>query len=75
MFAYILISLSEPNEREVLDNLTSFDEVVDANLLFGEWDVIIKIKIDSTEDVTKFVIDKLRNMSDIRLTSTLIVAE
>lgn len=75
MYAYILVGLDEPNEREVLEEFTSMKEVEEAHILFGEWDLILKIKIDSPEAVSNFVIEKVRMVDGVQLTSTLVVAE
>lgn len=75
MYAYVLIQLDEPNEREVLEEFSSMPEVEEAHILFGEWDLIIKIKIPSPEAVASFVIEKVRTVDGVQLTSTLVVAE
>ncbi len=75
MYAYILISLEEPDEREVLEEISSYKEVVEAHILFGEWDLIVKLELDNPEAVSNFVIEKLRSLDSVQLTSTLVVAE
>jgi len=75
MFAYLLISLNEAREEEVLDNYIDMPEVKEGHILFGEWDLILKLKLDNPEDVASFVIEKVRCNPDIGLTSTLIVAK
>lgn len=74
MYAYVLVGLSDATEREVLDEISSFKEVESANLLFGEWDIIVKVKADSPEQIANFVIEKIRSIESVQLTSTLIVA-
>ncbi len=75
MYVYILISLDRPNERDVLEEIMNYKEVVEAHILFGEWDLIVKLDLDSPELVSNFVIEKLRTIESINLTSTLVVAE
>lgn len=74
MYAYILINIVD-NERKVLDELQAMDEVVDAHILFGEWDFIAKIKVSNPEDAATFVMEKLRPLTNVKMTSTLIVAK
>lgn len=74
MLAYVLVSLNEPNESAVLDYFTGLPEVQETHILFGEWDLIIKVKLESAEAVGSFVIEKVRSQEDVELTSTLIVA-
>ena len=76
MKAYLLVALSNREERMTLENLRELDEVEEAHVLFGEWDLIAKINIPNggPEELGTFVMDKIRPMPEIKLTSTLIVA-
>ena len=74
MKAFVLVSLSEGNEQEMLDDLKGLPEVKNAFILFGEWDILAEIELDSAEGLGTFVMEKLRNREDVRLTSSLIVA-
>lgn len=75
MYAYVLIQLDEPNEREIIEEFTTMPEVKEAHILFGEWDLILKIEIETPNDVASFVIEKVRSLDGVQLTSTLVVAE
>jgi DNA-binding Lrp family transcriptional regulator len=74
VIAYVLIGLRDCDERAVIDELSEFPEVKEAHILFGEWDVIVKVDVESPEAAGTFVMDKVRKLEDVRLTSTLIVA-
>lgn len=75
MIAYVLIGLRDCDEQEVLAELLEFDEVVEAHILFGEWDVIAKLDVESGEAAGTFVMDHVRKLDEVSLTSTLIVAK
>jgi DNA-binding Lrp family transcriptional regulator len=75
MHAYILVQLAESQEREVLDEFSDMPQVEEAHILFGEWDLIIKMAAKNPEDVASFVIEKIRKNPAVSLTSTLIVAK
>ena len=75
MPAYILISLKEADEEQVLEKLMEMNEVEEAHILFGEWDIIAKLKMDKPEELGTFVMEKIRPLKEIKLTSTLIVAK
>lgn len=75
MYAYVLISLSVPTERELVEDFLAMDQVEEAHILFGEWDLILKVQGDSPEAISGFIIEKIRNLEEVQLTSTLIVAE
>ena len=74
MKAFILVSLLERTERNVLSELKSYPEVKNAYILFGEWDIIAEIEVSNPEELGTFVINSIRSRNDVRLTSSLIVA-
>ena len=69
MEAYVLIALQGESEQEVLSELLS------GHVLFGEWDLIVKLDVESTEAAGTFVMEHVRKMETVKLTSTLIVAK
>lgn len=75
MMAFALISLKECNEKDVLDKITDLHEVEDAYILFGEWDIIAKINVENSEELGTFMMEKVRSMPEVKLSSTLIVAK
>jgi anthranilate phosphoribosyltransferase len=75
MHAYILVRLDKARERAAQEDLGSLHEVLEANILFGEWDLLLKLEGKNPQHVGDIVIDKIRSNPDVSLTSTLIVAE
>ena len=75
MKAFALISLKECNEKELIDKLTKIPEIEEAHILFGEWDILIKINIENPEALGTFMIEKIRTLPEVKFTSTLIVAK
>lgn len=62
-------------EFNILDKLNKLREVEETYLLFGEWDILIKIKgINGPGELANFVLSKIRKIPEIKLTSTMIVA-
>jgi DNA-binding Lrp family transcriptional regulator len=74
MKAFILISLNEGNEQTVLDELKAMQEVVNAYVLFGEWDIMAEVELSGAEELGSFVMEKIRVRDDVKLTSSLVVA-
>ena len=74
MKAFILISLQERTERNVLSELKSYPQVKNAYILFGEWDIIIEVDVSNPEELGTSVLNNIRSRNDVRLTSSLIVA-
>ena len=75
MFAYVLITVQSGSEREFLKQISEFDEVVEANLVIGENDIVIKINVNDIVQMDKFLTDKLRVLPDVFLTTTMIITE
>lgn len=75
MEAYILLQLMEGNEEKVLDEVKDIDNVRGASLVFGEWDLIAKVDVESNEELATLLLEKFRSNENVRLTSSLIVAK
>jgi len=75
LFAYVLITVQSGSEREFLTQISEFDEVVEANLVIGENDIVIKITVKDIAHMDKFLTDKLRVLPDVFLTTTMIITE
>ncbi len=75
VLAYIMVRVDAGKERDVLKAVNGWPEVKEAHIIYGEWDLVLKIQVDSIENITSFVVDKLRTIPEVKLTSTMIVAE
>ena len=75
LLAYILITVKSGSERELLKEVSEFEEVVEANLVIGENDAVIKVKAEDVSQLDKFLTHKLRVLPDVFLTTTMIVTE
>jgi DNA-binding Lrp family transcriptional regulator len=72
--AYILVTLKSGSERDLCERVSSFEEVVQVDELYGEYDAIVKVRVEDLSQLDKFLTDKLRSLPDIFLTTTMIVA-
>jgi DNA-binding Lrp family transcriptional regulator len=72
--AYILFKVNSGTEREVCKGVADFDEVLTADIIYGEYDVIAKISVSDLQALEEFLSVKIRNVPTIVLTSTMIVA-
>ena len=75
LLAYVLITVKSGSEREFLKEISKFDQVVEANLVIGENDIVIKIDVKDIYHMDKFLTDKLRVLPDVFLTTTMIITE
>jgi DNA-binding Lrp family transcriptional regulator len=66
---------SKVSQREIAKNIAGFPEVQEVHIITGDWDLLIKLRAESVDDMGKFVIDKLRLISGIEKTLTCMVFE
>ena len=74
VLAYVLFKVSSGTEREVCQKLVEFGEVIQADIIFGEYDVIAKIETPSLDKLEEFVSLKVRNVPNVLVTSTMIIS-
>jgi len=75
LLAYVLITVKSGSERELLKEVSEFKEVLEANLVIGENDAVMKVKVEDVSQLDKFLTDKLRVLPDVFLTTTMIITE
>ncbi|MCK5628661.1 Lrp/AsnC ligand binding domain-containing protein [Candidatus Bathyarchaeota archaeon] len=74
MQAYVLFKVSSGAEREVCQKIIEYDEVNQADIIFGEYDVVARVTAKDLTDLEAFLSEKIRNVPSIILTSTMILA-
>lgn len=72
--AYVLFKVSSGTEREVCEDIANFDEVLVANVIYGEYDIVAKVSVPNLQALEEFIAEKIRKVSSILLTSTMIIA-
>ncbi len=68
---FVLITTTPTKEREVYRNLKDLDNVVEATSLFGEYDIIAKVKTEDWKALGKYVMEKIRAVEYVDDTKTL----
>jgi len=74
ILAYVLFKVSSGTEREVCQKLIEFGEVVQAGIIFGEYDVVAKVATQDLDKLEEFVSQKVRNVPNVLVTSTMIIS-
>ncbi len=69
---FVLISVSPLRERQVFNAVSNIPEVLELYPLFGEYDIITKIKGDSYDGIGSVVIKKIRSIDGVLDTKTLV---
>lgn len=72
--AFVLFKVASGTERDVAEKLTQFSEVVQADIIFGEYDVIARVTIEDLEKLEEFVSQSIRNVPNVLVTSTMIIS-
>ena len=73
--AYVLVTLKSGAERDVCRKVSNLEEVIQVDELYGEYDAIIKVRVEDLSRLDKFLTDRLRSLPDIFITTTMIVAK
>jgi len=74
VIAYVLITSKSGGEKNVLEGLQKLEEVEESKIVYGEYDIVAKIKVSDVDKLNEFLLEKIRPIQDIEKTSTLIVA-
>jgi len=73
--AFVLINVESGAEQEVVNELKKIEGIEEAYFSYGVYDIITKIKADSMERLKDLVTRKVRTISRVRSTLTLIMME
>ncbi len=74
--AFIFVSFrpaGKITQRDVAKSISLFREVEEVYIIAGQWDILVKIRAASNEDVGKFVLDKLRGVEGVERSETISV--
>ena len=74
VLAYVLFKVGSGTEREVAQKLTEFEEVLHADIIFGEYDVVAKMSTKDLDSLEDFVSEKIRTVPNVLVTSTMIIS-
>ena len=74
ILAYVLFKVASGTEREVAQKLIEFKEVKEADIVFGEYDVIASLTTENLENLEEFVSESIRNVPNVLVTSTMIIS-
>ena len=75
VIAFVLCVAQAGKEKDVVDKLLKLEEVEEANIVYGEYDVIAKVRLDDLKRLETFIVDNIRSIGEIQVTSTMISSE
>ncbi len=72
VIAYLMMLVKPGEESSVAEKLQSMPEVQSVDIVYGEYDIIAKIKVKDMESLQKFLMNNIRKIDEIERTSTMI---
>jgi len=73
--AYVVIHTDYAREDLVLRDLNKIPEVKEADVVYGNYDVIGKVEAQNHKELEKIITKKIRNLDHVRTTMTLNVVQ
>ncbi len=73
--AYILINSELGKEEELIKKLRAFHEFREAHVIYGAYDIIVKVEAENHQVLKDTVFTRIRKMDEVRTTLTMIVIE
>ena len=70
--AYILINCKSGNETIVAASIKSIEDVLTCSIVYGVYDIIVEILFDKIGDLEDIIQKRIRKISNIQSTMTLI---
>jgi len=73
--AFVFISAELGEEENLLKQIRSIDNVKEAHLVYGVYDVIVKVEAENKDKLKEIVTRNIRSLREVRSTITMTVAE
>jgi len=71
--AFVLINAEIGAENEVLKDLKAIQEVKEAHMVYGVYDIIARVEAGTVEELKDALVLKIRGIDKVRSTLTMIV--
>jgi len=73
--AFVLINAEIGSEDEVLKELRAMEQVKEAYVVYGVYDIVAKVESETMDKLKEIVTWKVRRLNKVRSTLTMIVVE
>jgi DNA-binding Lrp family transcriptional regulator len=73
--AFVCIITEPASMEEVLKALKAVEGVEEAEMVYGTYDIIVKVKGDSIDSLKKIITGHIRTINNVRATITMMVVE
>ncbi|TET65215.1 Lrp/AsnC family transcriptional regulator [Candidatus Bathyarchaeota archaeon] len=72
---YILLRIKPGMDRSVLRNVKKLSQVRTLETVYGEYDMLIKVEIETLDALDSFIFDTIRTIKGVDGSTTLITME
>ncbi len=73
--AYVLVNVEIGAESRIINDLKKIPDILEAWVVYGVYDIVVKVKADSPEKLKETVSERIRKIDGVRNTLTLIPIE
>lgn len=73
--AFLLVNVEIDSENEVLEVMKRIEGVEEAYMVYGVYDIVAKIKADTTARLKDIILWRVRKLNKVRSTTTMMVSE
>lgn len=74
-YAFVLVNVDMGSEKDVLEQLKNIQNVKEGWVVYGIYDIIVKLQAERTEQLKEVISEKIRKIEGVRNTLTLIPIE
>ncbi len=72
--AYILLNVDMSTQTNVYETLKEMEETLEAYQIFGAFDIIIKAEFQDNDQLSNFIVDKVKSLEGVLETQTNVCA-
>lgn len=71
--AYLLLNVETGTDEKVLDSLKPIQEVKEARMVYGVYDIVVRVEAETMEELKNVVSWTIRRLDRVRSTMTMII--
>jgi len=71
----MMMKMQAGMDDQVFAELKNLEQIQEASFTYGSYDLVIKVKFRTIEDLDRFIFEKIRRIKGVTETSSMIVAK
>ncbi len=72
---FVLMTVGAGREKDVFTGLSNIEEVKGIQMVFGHYDIIVRLESNDLSELSEIVLERIRNIEGVSTTTTLIASE